>query len=157
MQCDVLLASERATFADTHAALGIVPALGLTALLARAVGRGWAVRMSLSGEPVTAAEAARIGLVTEVLPHDELLPAALRLAGAIGRNVRTAVRSVLATYRGAADAGAREALALELDGLVATLEATPQDVVRDVVLDVVRRRATGAGGDAPGGAGTPPP
>jgi enoyl-CoA hydratase len=157
LQCDVLLASERATFADTHAALGVVPALGLTALLARAVGRGWALRMSLSGEPVTAAEAARIGLVTEVVPHDELLPAALRLAEAIARNVPTAVRSVLATYRGAADAGAREALALELDGLLRTLEATPPSVVRDVVLDVVRRRATGADGDAPGGAGTPPP
>ena len=157
LQCDVLLASERATFADTHAALGFVPALGLTALLARAVGRGGAGRMRISGEAVIAAEAARIGLVTEVLPHDELLPTALRLAGAIGRNARSAVRSVLATYRGGADAGAREALALELDGLVATLEATPQSVVRDVVLDVVRRRRTGADGDAPGGAGTPPP
>jgi enoyl-CoA hydratase len=157
LQCDVLLASERATFADTHAALGIVPALGLTALLARAVGRGWALRMSLSGEPVTAAQAARIGLVTEVLPHDELLPATLRLAGTIARNARPAVRSVLTTYRSAADAGAREALGFELDGLLATLQATPPSVVRDVVLDVVRRRTTGADGDAPGGAGAPPP
>ncbi len=156
LQCDVLLASERASFADTHAALGFVPALGLTALLARAVGRGWAIRMSLSGEAVGAEQAARIGLVTEVLPHDELLPAALRLAGAIAGNVPDAVRSVLATYRATAESGTREGLELELDGLRRTLEATPQSTVRDAVLNVVRGRATGADGDAPGGAGTPP-
>ena len=158
LQCDVLLASERATFADTHAPSASSRPSVLTALLARAVGRGWAVRMSISGEAVIAAEAARIGLVTEVLPHDELLPTALRLAGAIGaeRAVRGALRAGDLPRR-RRDAGAREALALELDGLVATLEATPQSVVRDVVLDVVRRRRTGADGDAPEGAGTPPP
>jgi len=156
LQCDVLIASERATFADTHAMLGFAPALGLTALLARAVGRGWALRMSLGGAPVDAAQAARIGLVTEVVPHDDLLGAAVALARAIAGNVPEAVRSVLATYRAAEEAALRDALAAELAGLRRTLEATPQSHVRDVVLDVVRRRATGADDGAPGGAGTPP-
>jgi enoyl-CoA hydratase len=156
LQCDVLLASEHATFADTHATLGLVPALGLTALLSRAVGTGWAMRMSLSGEPVGAEQAARIGLVTEVHAHAELLPAALRLAGTIAGNDAVAVRSVLRTYRDAAEAQAREALAVERRGLEAALAATPPSHVRDAVLDVVRGCATGADGDAPGGAGAPP-
>jgi enoyl-CoA hydratase len=154
LHCDVLLASERAAFADTHARLGFAPALGLSALLARAVGSGWAKRMSLTGEPVDARTAARIGLVTEVLPGDELLPAALRMAAAMSGNVQEAVRTVLGTYRAAALGQVRQALAIERDSLVRTLEATPPGPERDVVLGVVR--ATGDDGDAPGGAGTPP-
>jgi enoyl-CoA hydratase len=157
LQCDVLLASERATFADTHSRLGFAPALGLSALLARAVGTARARRMSLSGEAVGAHEAARIGLVTEVLPHAGLLPAAVRLGETIAGNVQDAVRSLLATYRAADEAGARDALALELAGLARTLEATPASPLRDVVLEVVRARTQDDGDDAPGGAGTPPP
>jgi enoyl-CoA hydratase len=154
LHCDVLVASDRAAFADTHARLGFAPALGLTALLAQAVGTGWATRMSLTGDAVDAATAARIGLVTEVVPHEELLAAALRMATAISANVQDAVRTVLATYRAAAFARAREALAIERASLRRTLEATPPGPERDVVLGVVR--ATGDDGGAPGGAGTPP-
>ena len=150
LQCDVVIASERATFADTHATLGFVPALGLTALLARAVGRADAVRMSLTGESVDAHQALRLGLVTEVVPHERLVPAALRIAETIAANDQPAVRSVLATYRAAAEADAGAALATELDGLLRTLETTPQSAVRDVVLDVVRQRVRGAQAPPPG-------
>jgi enoyl-CoA hydratase/carnithine racemase len=154
LHCDLLLASERATFADTHARLGFAPALGLTALLAHAVGPAWAARMSLTGDAVDAATAARIGLVTEVVPHDGLLAAALGVAAAISGNVQDAVRTVLGTYRAAATGQIRDALAIERDSLRRTLEATPPGPERDAVLDVVR--ATGDDGGAPGGAGTPP-
>jgi len=151
LQCDILLASDRASFADTHTSLGVVPALGLSALLARAVGHGWARRMSLTGQPVDAALAERIGLVTEVVAADALLPAALGVATAIAGNDRNAVRSLLATYRGAGEAQVREALAIERTGLRRALEESPASPVRDIVLAVV----TGDGG-APGGADTPP-
>jgi enoyl-CoA hydratase len=141
LHCDVLVASDRATFADTHTHLGFVPSLGLSVLLARAVGTAMARRMSLSGEPLDAAGALRHGLVTEVVPHDELLPCVLALADRIAANVQPAVRSLLATYRAGADAAAREALALELQALHAMLETSPPGPVTQVVLDVVRRRA----------------
>jgi enoyl-CoA hydratase len=80
--CDVLVASERAVFADTHARVGILPGGGLTARLPALVGPGWARRMSFTGDPVPAALAERIGLVTEVVPHAELRARTVALAAA---------------------------------------------------------------------------
>lgn len=81
--CDFLVASERAVFADTHARVGILPGGGMTARLPRVVGAAMARRMSMTGEVVDAARAERIGLVTEVVPHDRLVDRAVELAGQI--------------------------------------------------------------------------
>jgi enoyl-CoA hydratase/carnithine racemase len=81
--CDFLVASERAVFADTHARVGVLPDGGMTARLPDRVGTAWARRMSLTGELVDADLALRIGLVTEVVPHVDLLPRALALAARI--------------------------------------------------------------------------
>jgi enoyl-CoA hydratase/carnithine racemase len=81
--CDFLIASERAVFADTHARVGILPGGGMTARLPQLVGLGMARRMSMTGEVVDAERAERIGLVTEVVPHDRLLDRALELASQI--------------------------------------------------------------------------
>lgn len=81
--CDFLIASERAVFADTHARVGILPGGGMTARLPHVVGAAMARRLSMTGEVVDAARAERIGLVTEVVPHDGLLPRAVELATAI--------------------------------------------------------------------------
>jgi enoyl-CoA hydratase/carnithine racemase len=81
--CDFLVASERAVFADTHARVGVLPGGGLTARLPRLVGAGYARRMSFTGDVVDAAEALRVGLVTEVVQHDRLLARAGELARAI--------------------------------------------------------------------------
>lgn len=75
LACDFLIASERAAFADTHARVGILPGGGMTARLPQRVGAAMARRLSMTGEVVDAARAERIGLVTEVVPHDRLLPA----------------------------------------------------------------------------------
>lgn len=99
LNCDVLIASERARFADTHARVGVLPGWGLSVLLPQAVGFGLARRMSLTGDFLPAAEALRAGLVTEVVPHEELLPAARRLAATIAGNEQDAVRALLASYR----------------------------------------------------------
>jgi enoyl-CoA hydratase len=79
LSCDVLIASERARFADTHLAVRVYPGPVLVDL-PRRVGPGWARRMSLSGEFVDAATAARIGLVEQVVPHEDLRPTAVALA-----------------------------------------------------------------------------
>ncbi len=81
--CDFLIASERAVFADTHARVGILPGGGMTARLPQVVGAAMARRLSMTGEVVDAARAEQIGLVTEVVPHDRLLPRAVELAGQI--------------------------------------------------------------------------
>src|SRR6478752_4677708 len=83
LACDFLIASERAVFADTHARVGILPGGGMTARLPQRVGAAMARRLSMTGEVVDAARAERIGLVTEVVPHDRLLPRAIELAGQI--------------------------------------------------------------------------
>jgi enoyl-CoA hydratase len=73
MACTVRFASENAKFGQPEVKLGIIPGYGGTQRLPRLVGRGRALEMMLSGEPVSAAEAYRIGLVNAVVPQPELL------------------------------------------------------------------------------------
>ncbi len=80
LSCDFLIASERAVFADTHARVGVLPGSGLTVRLPQLVGPAQARRMSMTSEVVDAARAERIGLVTELVPHDRLRARALELA-----------------------------------------------------------------------------
>jgi enoyl-CoA hydratase len=98
LQCDLLVASERAAFADTHARVGIMPGWGLTVLLPEAVGLRRAREMSFTGNFVDAATALAWGLVNHVVPHDELLPFAQRLAADIVSNDQRGVRRMLRTY-----------------------------------------------------------
>ena len=98
LYCDILIASERARFADTHARVGLLPTWGLSVRLPQKVGVGLARRMSLTGDYLSAAEALRAGLVTEVVPHEELLPAARAVAASIVGNNQKAVRALLESY-----------------------------------------------------------
>jgi len=83
LNCDFLIASERASFADTHARVGIVPGWGMTQLLQQAVGQRMAKQMSFTCQFVSADTALRCGLVNEVVPHEELLPRAKQIASEI--------------------------------------------------------------------------
>ena len=98
LYCDILIASEQARFADTHARVGLLPTWGLSVRLPQKVGVGLARRMSLTGDYLSAADALRAGLVTEVVPHDELLPTARKVAASIVGNNQNAVRALLASY-----------------------------------------------------------
>lgn len=80
LACDVLVASEDAVFADTHARVGIVPGWGLSQKLPRLVGIGRAKEISFTGNFVGAEQAERWGLVNRVVPAGELLPVCLQLA-----------------------------------------------------------------------------
>jgi enoyl-CoA hydratase len=83
LSCDVIVASERATFGDTHARFGLMPYWGMSALLPERVGRARARELSLTGRTVDAVEAARIGLVEHVVAHEELLAFTRSLAADI--------------------------------------------------------------------------
>lgn len=80
LACDVLLASPQARFADTHARIGIAPGWGLSQKLSRAIGIYRAREVSLTGNWVSAEQAAAWGFVNRVVPADELLSAARRMA-----------------------------------------------------------------------------
>lgn len=95
LACDFLIASELAAFADTHARLGILPVAGMTARLPALVGPGAARRLSMTGEAWSADTALRHGLVTEVVPHEELGRRAVELATAIS----TAPPATMATLK----------------------------------------------------------
>jgi enoyl-CoA hydratase len=83
LNCDFLIGSENAMFADTHGRVGIHPGWGMTQLLQHAVGRKMAMQISMTCQFVDAKEALRIGLVNEVVPHDELMPRVMQIAGFI--------------------------------------------------------------------------
>jgi enoyl-CoA hydratase/carnithine racemase len=80
--CDLLVASERAEWRLPQVALGILPAYGGSARLARWVGRGHAMRLAM-GFPLTAPEAHRIGLAQWLVPHGKVMDQALEVAGHI--------------------------------------------------------------------------
>jgi enoyl-CoA hydratase/carnithine racemase len=96
--CDFLVASDRAVFADTHARVGVLPGGGMTARLPTVVGQARARRMSFTGEIVDAAEALRIGLVSEVVEHDRLVDRALELAIAVAEVPKETLRAVKRMY-----------------------------------------------------------
>ena len=81
LACDVLLASPLARFADTHARIGVAPGWGLSQKLSRAIGIYRTREISLTGNWVSAEQAAAWGFVNRVVPADELLIAARALAG----------------------------------------------------------------------------
>jgi len=113
LACDLLIASERARFADTHARIGVMPGWGLTVLLPEAVGVRRARQMSLTGNYVDASTALTWGLVNEVVRHDDLVPRALELAHDVVENDQPGVRRMLRTYREGADLVNGPALRLE--------------------------------------------
>jgi enoyl-CoA hydratase len=111
--CDILIASENARFADTHARVGLLPSWGMSVRLPQAVGRGLAHRMSLTGDYLGAYDALRVGLVTEVVLHDDLLDAAKAVAASIVDNNRAAVRALLASYHRIDDAQTHASFRIE--------------------------------------------
>jgi len=90
--CDLRIASEKARFAESFVKLGLIPGDGGAWLLQRVVGYARAAEMALTGDMLDAATALAIGLVSQVVPEDELLPSALALAQRIAANPPHAVQ-----------------------------------------------------------------
>jgi enoyl-CoA hydratase len=137
LYCDILIASEQARFADTHARVELLPTWGLSVRLPQKVGVGMARRMSLTGDYLSAADALRAGLVTEVVPHEQLLATARRVAASIVGNNQRAVRALLASYHRIDEAATSVGLAIEADSAAQWMsEATGDDIAanRDAVL-----------------------
>ena len=91
---DFLVASETATFGQPEAMLGLAAGGGSPALLPRLLPRGRAMQMLMTGDPLSAQEAYRLGLVNELHPSEHLAAAAERIAATIAGNSPTAVQAV---------------------------------------------------------------
>lgn len=101
LACDILIASENARFADTHARVGIMPGWGLSQKLSRLIGISRAKELSLSGNFLDADTACAWGLVNRVVSADELLNAAKKLAA----DIATADPGMVQAYKALIDEG----------------------------------------------------
>ena len=91
LMCDIRVASENARFGQAYLRVGLIPDQGML-LLPRLVGLAKAYEMILTTDFVGAEEALRIGLVNKVVPHDELMPAAMEMADKIASKPPMAIR-----------------------------------------------------------------
>ncbi|MDD2054363.1 enoyl-CoA hydratase [Pseudomonas putida] len=83
LMCDFILAGDNAKFGQPEINLGVLPGMGGTQRLTRAVGKAKAMEMCLSGRLIDAVEAERSGIVARIVPADELLEEALKVAAVI--------------------------------------------------------------------------
>lgn len=99
MACHLRVASEKAIFGQPEVGLGIIPGYGGTQRLPRLVGLGVATELVLTGARIGADRAYQIGLVNQVVPHDETLAAATKMAQAIAAQAPVAIRLTLEALR----------------------------------------------------------
>jgi len=116
LNCDLMIASAKAQFADTHVRVGIHPGWGMTQHLQQAIGRRRARQMSFSAEPISARTAHAWGLVNEVVPHAELLVRVAEVAAQIARADQDMLRTVRGLINFRDQAGHCQALQNEREG-----------------------------------------
>jgi enoyl-CoA hydratase len=113
MHCDILIAGQGASFAQPEIRIGIMPGIGGTQRLVRAVGKFNAMRMLLTGRPVSAEEARLMGLVSLVVPDDEVMAEALKMARTIADMPPLAAMQIKEVVLAGMDASLDTALMLE--------------------------------------------
>ncbi|MBO3662602.1 enoyl-CoA hydratase-related protein [Microbacterium stercoris] len=113
MMCDVILAADTAKFGQPEITLGVIPGMGGTQRLVRAIGYFKAAELVLSGRLVDAQEAERIGLVSRVVPAAELLDEAGKLAESIAAKPLPALYAAKAALDAALETPLAEGLRLE--------------------------------------------
>lgn len=127
MHCDVIIAGEGAKLGQPEVKLGIMPGAGGTQRLVRAVGKFAAMRWLLTGDLLSAAEAHRLGVVSELVADDRVLPYALEIAARIAALPPLAVAAIKEAVLLGADLPLEAALRLEAQSfqmLFATADRT---------------------------------
>ncbi len=131
LSCDLMIASSRAVFADTHIRVGIMPGWGLSQKLSRIVGIGHAKEISLTGNFVDAERACAIGLVNRVVAPEDLMKDCERLA----HEMASCDPQMLRAYKRLIDEGYgmnfRDALQLEAENTVGKLSDMKPDVLAE--------------------------
>jgi enoyl-CoA hydratase len=124
MACHIRIASDNARFGQPEINLGLFPGAGGTQRLPRLVGKGIALEMMLTGEPISAQEAHRVGLVNRVVPAAELMETAEKLAQQILSKAPLAVGMILEAVQHGMEMSLAESLQLEenLFGVICSTE-----------------------------------
>ena len=113
MALDLIVAAESARFGQPEINLGVIPGAGGTQRLTRAIGKSVAMEMILTGEPIDAREAHRLGLVARVVPNELLIEDALSLAAKIAMKSPLALRLAKEAVNAAYEMSLSDALAHE--------------------------------------------
>ena len=113
MALDLIVAGEGARFGQPEINIGVIPGAGGTQRLTRAIGKSRAMEMVLTGEPIDAAEALRLGLVARVVPDELLVEDALALAAVIAAKSPVALRLGKEAVNAAFEMSLTDALAHE--------------------------------------------
>ncbi|MFL9500196.1 enoyl-CoA hydratase-related protein [Rhodopseudomonas palustris] len=113
LACDIVVAGESARFGVPEVGLGLLPGGGGTQRLVHAMGKQKAMKMLLTGDPISAQDSFVAGLASELVPDAECLPRAIAIAERIARNAPLAVQLTKDSARGAMELGLPQGLALE--------------------------------------------
>ena len=113
MALDLIVAAESARFGQPEINIGVIPGAGGTQRLTRAVGKSAAMEMILTGEPIDAREAHRLGLVARVVPNELVVEDALALAAKIAMKSPLALRLAKEAVNAAYEMSLTDALAHE--------------------------------------------
>jgi enoyl-CoA hydratase len=112
---DFIIASDTATFGQPEAMIGLAAGGGSPVFLPRLLPPGKAMQMLMTGQPIAAAEAYRLGMVNELHPATELMPAVLRIAEQIAGNSPTAVQAVKRAVRSGEGQPIEQAIAIMME------------------------------------------
>lgn len=138
MMCDIIIVGENAQLGQPEIRVGILPGAGGTQRLTRAVGKYQAMRLCLTGKPISGREAHDIGLASECVADDEVFQTALKLAEQIARMPPLAARAIKECILEGQSASLQSGLALERRALH-TLMAT-EDRIEGMTAFLEKRR-----------------
>ena len=113
MMCDLIIASEAASFGQPEIGLGVIPGIGGTQRLVRAIGKAKAMDLVLTGRRIDASEAERWGLVSRVVPAESLMDEALTIAAQIAGRSLPALYDATAAIDAAFEGPLAEGVAIE--------------------------------------------
>jgi len=124
MACTLRIAADTAKLGQPEISLGIIPGYAGTQRLSRLVGKGKAMELILTGAPISASEAERIGLVNRVVPAADLINDAKQLAAALAKNAPVAMRYIISAINKGLEMPFAEGCVFEatLFGLVASTD-----------------------------------
>jgi len=144
LACDIRIASENAKLGLPEVSLGIIPGYGGTQRLPRLLGKGLALELILTGQPVTAEEALRIGLVNRVVPQNELLATAKVMVGNIAKNGPLAVAAAKRAVHAGVEVDLDRGLQIEALGFGVLCATADKKEGLNAFLDKRKAEFTGA-------------
>ncbi|EBA06755.1 enoyl-CoA hydratase-related protein [Sagittula stellata] len=139
MHADIIVAGQSATFGLPEVKLGLLPGAGGTQRLPRAIGKSPAMRFLLTGDPIPAPLAAELGLLSDVVPDDQVLEAAREIASKIARRPPLAVRMIKQCVLNGADLPLDAGLEIERKSLQLLLAS--EDKAEGIAAFIEKRQA----------------